>query len=153
MRHPATLTCEQLIEIVCDVQDGLYLDGSTYCNEKEWCGADICDGLAWLLAKHGLVPSTYDEQREPLPIAAEPAKQANRIGKELVCPSCKSKEFRYIEDIQNARRVHGINGGLLVIDGFYETDGFDENGRNPRLLCSNCCEEFGLPEDLECEFV
>jgi len=71
----------------------------------------------------------------------------------LRCPDCKrNTEFKYYEDIMNYRTVRGIENGVLVIEGFYETDGSDD-GENPRLCCQSCFGDFALPKAVEVDFV
>ena len=43
----------------------------------------------------------------------------------------------YVEDISNWRRVLGRENGKIVVEGFYETEGFDD-GTNCRLMCLDC---------------
>jgi len=61
MINPATLSHEQLAEIVTGMVQILYGteqdDGSwTYAADKEWCGGDVCQDAAWLLDRFGLLP-------------------------------------------------------------------------------------------------
>ncbi len=61
MRTANDLDREELAEIVAAVQGILYLDvdqrGAEYWNpDKQWSGADVCEHVAGLLDKHGLVP-------------------------------------------------------------------------------------------------
>lgn len=76
----------------------------------------------------------------------------------LACPHCGSTALDYYyEDISNRRdvtnRLQNIGGNLtLCIDGFYETDGCDEGGDNPRLECSGCNKECTIPESVEVSF-
>ncbi len=61
MRNPATLTRDQLVEIVtgmlhilCGWQDD---QGNwTYTADKEWNGGDVCEAAAGLLGDFDLVP-------------------------------------------------------------------------------------------------
>ena len=61
MKSPASLSHDELIEIVNGMLQILYgiphEDGSwTYAADKDWCGGDVCEGAAMLLAPFGLVP-------------------------------------------------------------------------------------------------
>jgi hypothetical protein len=78
------------------------------------------------------------------------------VSHELECPHCHAVGGlnSYFETIANRRRVNGFveNDGdkpLLSIDGFYETDGCDENGDDPRLCCSACDRECRIPAAVE----
>jgi len=74
---------------------------------------------------------------------------------ELICPHCgESDNFTFYEDISSRRSVNGINEqGDLEIEGFYETDGCDEDGENERLLCDSCLKECRIPDSLGVAFV
>ena len=66
MRKTVDLTKKELAKIVTAVHEILYLDIShhsqPYWNpDKEWSGADVCQDVAYVLDKHGLVP----EESEP----------------------------------------------------------------------------------------
>ena len=91
------------------------------------------------------------------------------IASKLKCPKCGCEDvsqFVYLEDIINCRKVlHVEDDGTLVIDGHYDTDGYDD-GDNPRLQCHNevsgdapdsvgniCMHEFPIPDDVETDFV
>ena len=77
------------------------------------------------------------------------------------CPECGNEDvtlFRYLEDIQNWRRCQALSENTLTIDGYYETDGYDD-GANPRLEChaatddgDECLHEFPIPDGIELEF-
>ena len=88
----------------------------------------------------------------------KPTKPAGRPklpmrGDKMECPNCQCRKFKYIEDIQNARDVIGIEGDLLTVDSFYTTgEGYDD-GENGRLMCTECCDEFAMPDNLEVNFV
>jgi hypothetical protein len=126
-----------------DPGDAELLDGLVQLTDAIADQAHDAHGIDCLLREETGAKSKHGRGNlPPAPIA----------GGQLRCPSCGCQDFRYLEDIQNARRVTGIEGGLLTIDGFYETDGFDD-GENPRLMCCDCCAEYALPGDLECEFV
>jgi hypothetical protein len=77
---------------------------------------------------------------------------AKRTG-EITCPECGYNGVRYVEDISCYREVYSLADGVLEIDGLYKTDGYDEDGQNPRLQCEHCCHEWPIPEDLELDFV
>lgn len=70
---------------------------------------------------------------------------------DVLCENCGGKELLYVEDISCWRRVRGREDGKIVVDGYYETDGFDD-GTNFRLMCRSCLHE--QPVDLDAvEFV
>jgi hypothetical protein len=58
----------------------------------------------------------------------------------LRCPKCGNDvstggEIRYVETIENHRRVRAVEGGQLLIDGCYETgEGYDD-GEDPHFEC------------------
>jgi len=57
----------------------------------------------------------------------------------LRCPKCgndvsKGGRIRYVETIQAARSIRRVEDGHLVINSWYETEGYDE-GTNPRFEC------------------
>src|SRR2546421_360261 len=56
MKRPSDLTREQLEEIVGEVQQMLYLQDGSWTLKKPWDGGDICDRLAGLMDRHGMVP-------------------------------------------------------------------------------------------------
>jgi len=61
MKTPDQLSQDELLGIVQAVQDRLYLDqnesGAAFWNpDKQWSGADVCQDLAGILDRHGLVP-------------------------------------------------------------------------------------------------
>lgn len=75
------------------------------------------------------------------------------LPRDLVCPHCGHNEILFIEDISCVRHVEDFVEDVLVIDGLYKTDGFDE-GTNPRFQCSECCQEFAMTgDDVEIEFL
>ena len=65
------------------------------------------------------------------------------------CEKCGSDDIVYVEDISCWRRVLGRKNddGLTVIDAFYRTDGFDEEGEHPRLMCRSCDHEWAVDAD------
>ncbi len=82
--------------------------------------------------------------------------------KGIVCPHCgfdgkdetkirctTGSAFAYLEDIVCYRHIIGFDEqGCLRIDGRYHTgEGFDD-GKNPRVICGACCEEFPIPEEI-----
>lgn len=86
----------------------------------------------------------------------------------LVCPHCGFSHDpgalpRYVENIGNERRLAHVerltpDPGLtqppsyfISIDGFYETDGWDD-GENGRLLCRDCSEPFDFPKETDYDF-
>lgn len=61
MRTPEVLARRDLVESVTAVQQALYLDRDSqvapiWNPDKPWNGAEVCDQLAGILARHGLVP-------------------------------------------------------------------------------------------------
>ncbi len=70
------------------------------------------------------------------------------------CPSCGSdKDIRYVEDIQNWRRVLGLEDGTLRVEARYHIgEGWDD-GYNARYCCGACLHEFPIPDDLEIDWV
>jgi hypothetical protein len=73
MNNPASLSHDQLVEIVTGIQQILYgiehEDGSwTYELDKEWSGGDACEAVAGLLQPYGLVP---EAERASEPISPE----------------------------------------------------------------------------------
>lgn len=54
------------------------------------------------------------------------------------CPKCGNDgtrgPLRFLEDITCYRPVLRVHGGVLVIDGLYATDGYDD-GANARFEC------------------
>ena len=71
------------------------------------------------------------------------------------CPKCgQNKDLRHIEDCVVERRVTGVDEtGVLGVDGFYITEGWDEASDNPRLYCPECDTQFAIPKGMEVEFV
>lgn len=100
---------------------------------------------------HGLLSNEeLDALCEKINVTLAPA--VIRRGK-LICPHCRAVDsFRYVEDISSGRDVEGIIDGALAIQGYYETEGFDEEGENQRLLCCKCGKDSALPEKLEVTF-
>ena len=72
----------------------------------------------------------------------------------LQCPHCHDEaDFRYLEDIVCHREVSGLEGGVLKIEGFYETgEGYDD-GIHPRLECRSCFGECEIPDGIELDFI
>ena len=60
MKTPSELAQRDRDEIVTALQQALYLetdaDTKIWNRDKQWDGAEICDQLAELLARHDLVP-------------------------------------------------------------------------------------------------
>jgi hypothetical protein len=61
MKTPDQLSQDELLGIVQAIQERLYLDqddqGAEFWNpDKPWSGADVCQDLAGILYRHGLVP-------------------------------------------------------------------------------------------------
>ena len=66
MRRTKDLKQTELAAIVTAIHEILYLDIGHHCQlywnpDKEWSGADVCQDIAYVLDKHGLVP----EESEP----------------------------------------------------------------------------------------
>jgi len=76
--------------------------------------------------------------------------------KQLKCAKCGvtgCENFRYVEDISSERKVIGFNDdGVLEIEGYYKTEGWDEDAKNIRLWCRNCGAELDLG-DQALEFI
>jgi hypothetical protein len=91
-------------------------------------------------------------------ITVEPETREGRIDEgTLVCPHCGNAcgdGDTYVEDIGCARRVLGQNDeeATVEIDGYYETDGFDEGGEHPRIMCASCDQEYTIPSAFDLEF-
>lgn len=69
MRTPEELARRDLIEIVTEVQQALYLDRDSqvapiWNPDKPWNGAEVCNQLADLLARHDLLPGTVMPARD-----------------------------------------------------------------------------------------
>lgn len=69
MRTPGELSREDLVEIVVTVQHALYLDfdaalTKVWNPDKEWDGAEVCDQLAEVLARHQLAPDVVTSVRD-----------------------------------------------------------------------------------------
>jgi hypothetical protein len=104
------------------------------------CG-DIVDQERWVAGKQRCAKC---EQERPV----------ETKHKGLVCPRCnydggeEDAAFRYLEDIASWRRVVGFNAkGVLEINGYYQTSGYDD-GTNPRIECGKCDFEFPIPDDV-----
>jgi hypothetical protein len=80
----------------------------------------------------------------------------------LRCPKCgndvsEGGDIRYIETIENYRRVRSVENGQLRVDSFYETgDGYDE-GKNPEFECQwydaqghTCGHRWSVPDWIQC---
>lgn len=79
----------------------------------------------------------------------------NETSGALECPHCGTEDttnFRYVEDIGCARRIISAEDGQLNVDGYYETEGYDEGAENERIYCGACSNEFGIPPELEVDF-
>jgi ribosomal protein S27AE len=113
---------------------------------------DDIDALCEELNTTGLKPAVI--------VGGEPStKLRGRVTpRRLACPHCgKTTLNSYYEDISNRRSVNNkltrIGDTLtLDIDNFYETDGGDEDGDNPRLGCSNCGNYCSIPESVTVDF-
>jgi hypothetical protein len=70
------------------------------------------------------------------------------------CPQCgHADDIRYVEDIQNHRRVVELTAGVLQVEAHYEIgEGWDE-GSNGRLFCGACCHEFPCDEQWDIQFL
>jgi hypothetical protein len=62
MRRPCELLRDKLIGIVDSLQGILYLDldarGEFWNPDKSWNGGDVCEALAGVFERHGLVPGS-----------------------------------------------------------------------------------------------
>ena len=72
MNNPASLSHDQLVEIVTGMLQILYgvehEDGSwSYAADKEWSGGDVCEAAAGLLQPYGLVPEAEGAGESVLP--------------------------------------------------------------------------------------
>ena len=78
-----------------------------------------------------------------------------RVDGELRCPDCAAPPTgaEYVEDIGCGRRVIGFEDGQLTVDGYYRTDGYDEDSGNERSCCGKCFTEFEVPASIDVEFV
>ncbi|MCI0527005.1 MAG: hypothetical protein L0Y56_06055 [Nitrospira sp.] len=73
---------------------------------------------------------------------------------DFTCPNGHSGDIVYLEDLTSFRRINGYaEDGTLLVEGFYETEGFDEQATNPRFCCEECGEEFPIPDEVEIDFV
>ena len=79
MKNPARLSHRELAEIATGMLQILYgkehQDGVwTYAADKEWCGGDICQDAAGLLARYGVMPEAvgHGEPMEPATTAESP---------------------------------------------------------------------------------
>jgi hypothetical protein len=59
----------------------------------------------------------------------------------LRCPKCGNDlatggEIRYVETIEAARSIRRVQEGRLVVNSWYETDGYDD-GKNPEFECQS----------------
>lgn len=92
--------------------------------------------------------------RESLNEHALPYARVTKSGT-LKCPFCGQAvddSFQYFEDIGSRRYVLRQKEKLVVIEGFYKTEGFDKASAAERLYCG-CGTEFVLPDDYETDFV
>ena len=69
MRTPGELGRGDLIEIAAAFQEALYLDfdaalAKVWNPDKEWDGAEVCDQLAKVLARHQLAPDAMIPVRD-----------------------------------------------------------------------------------------
>lgn len=86
-------------------------------------------------------------------------KDAARILQEYLRPRrpytgaclCGRCDFTYVEDIACGRRCLGWDDGTLAIEGHYTTQGYDEDGRDPRIVCDHCGAEFSVPTEYHFE--
>lgn len=70
LRRATDLPRERLVAIVESLQQCLYLDDTgcpelVWNPEKDWNGADVCQDLASVLEKHGLIPQSRQCYRPP----------------------------------------------------------------------------------------
>lgn len=75
----------------------------------------------------------------------------------LCCPKCNeptSEEDSYFEDMTASRHVteQKDDGTRVCIDGYYTTEGGDEDTVNPRIYCGGCDTEYLIPDETETEF-
>ena len=66
MKNPADLSHDELIAIVSELLRLLYAhqqDDGTWCyaTDKQWSGGDVCEAVASLLDRFGLVPEPKDD--------------------------------------------------------------------------------------------
>ena len=80
--------------------------------------------------------------------AKHPKKNQGKESKvtEIKCDECGENDVVYVEDISCWRRVLGSKDGTTIVDGFYNTDGFDD-GTNSRFLCRSCAHEWPADRD------
>jgi len=74
----------------------------------------------------------------------------------ILCPECSTSEsVVYVEDISSYREVIGVRDkdDMVVVDGLYKTEGFDEGGTNQRFMCRACMHEWECPDDEDIDFV
>lgn len=101
--------------------------------------------------------------KEAVIVGGEPIPDKDKPGhiritkRKLTCPHCGEDALKnYYESIDNRRSVNGLKkiAGKLTLDieSFYETDGGDEEGDNPRLGCAECGEYCSIPEAVDVEF-
>ena len=100
MKNPANLTREALIEITTGMVQVLYgrehSDGSwTYAGDKDWCGGDVCEAVAGLLSRHGLVPEAEVDGEPMEPAAIQPGNRAflQAVGQLLDSPELNLDEI------------------------------------------------------------
>jgi len=90
MKNPAKLSHGELAEIATRMLQILYgkehQDGSwTYAADKEWCGGDICQDVAGLLERHGVMPEAvgHGEAMEPA-ATAESRPQGSTVSRYIL---------------------------------------------------------------------
>lgn len=69
------------------------------------------------------------------------------IRQRLNCPVCGKQADRYVEVIASARSLRLRNDGAIEVEGYYETEGWDEDN----IGLSLCCPEghvWPLPPDI-----
>jgi hypothetical protein len=107
MKSPASLTRDELVEIVSGLLQILYGlekgDGSwTYAADKEWSGGDVCQDAAGLLDRFGLVPET-DDDGEPMERAV-PEDRLPRYALDIDGPQFRAQRALLLELMQCVQR-------------------------------------------------
>jgi hypothetical protein len=107
MKSPASLTRDELVEIVSGLLQILYGlekgDGSwTYAADKEWSGGDVCQDAAGLLDRFGLVPET-DDDGEPMERAV-PEDRLPRYALDIDGPTFRAQRQLLLKLVEGSRR-------------------------------------------------